>query len=226
MSDSPVTRDSLDSDSRLRVHEVFYSIQGESRPAGCRTVFIRLTGCPLRCQYCDTEYAFQGGDWQTIEQLVAGISQYQSRYVCVTGGEPLAQPNCRALLTALSDAGYDVSLETSGALSIENIDPRVTVVMDIKTPGSGEMARNHLPNLSLLTGEDQLKFVICNRDDYLWSRSFLEEHDLAASCTVLFSPSQPELEARDLAEWILADHLPVRFQVQLHKYLWGDEPGH
>jgi len=226
MSNSSVSRDSLASDSRLRIHETFYSIQGESRPSGCPTVFIRLTGCPLRCQYCDTEYAFQGGDWQAIDDIVAGVAQYQTTYVCVTGGEPLAQPNCAALLIALSDAGYDVSLETSGALSIEDLDPRVTVVMDVKTPGSGEARRNRLENLPLLREHDQLKFVICSRDDYEWSKDFVREHGLEQACSILFSPSQSELEPRVLAEWILEDRLPVRFQVQLHKYLWGEEPGH
>jgi len=227
-SDKAVTspRDAIDEAQRVRVSEVFYSIQGESRPSGFPTVFIRLTGCPLRCQYCDTDYAFHGGQWRAIEDLIAQAADYQAAYVCVTGGEPLAQPNCGRLLTALADAGFDVSLETSGALSIEGLDPRITVVMDIKTPGSGEAGKNLLANLDLLREQDQLKFVICSRDDYEWSREFVAERKLTEVCSVLFSPSQSELEARQLAEWILEDRLPLRFQVQLHKYLWGDEPGH
>jgi 7-carboxy-7-deazaguanine synthase len=219
-------RDALSPDDRLRITEIFYSIQGESRPSGFPTVFVRLTGCPLRCQYCDTEYAFHGGNWQSFEQVLESVAHYQPRYVCVTGGEPLAQGNCAGLLGRLCDAGYEVSLETSGALSIDGIDPRVTIVMDIKTPGSGEQSRNLIENLSMLKSGDQLKFVICDREDYEWAKRFCAEHELIDLCAVLFSPSQPQLEAKDLAEWILDDRLAVRFQVQLHKYLWGDEPGH
>lgn len=226
MTHPQITRETLAPAERLRITEIFHSIQGESRPTGCPTVFVRLTGCPLRCGYCDTAYAFHGGYWIEFGDIVAQARQYGTRYVCVTGGEPLAQPNCAGLLRRLCDEGFDVSLETSGALAIEGIDPRVCVVMDIKTPGSGESARNLLENLPHLKESDQLKFVICSRDDYDWSKLFIERHDLVGRCALLFSPSQSQLEPRELAEWILADRLQVRFQVQLHKYLWGDAPGH
>jgi len=213
-------------DQRLRISEIFHSIQGESRPTGFPTVFVRLTGCPLRCIYCDTEYAFHGGDWRSFDDILNTVRPFDTPYVCVTGGEPLAQPNCRALLKNLCDEGFNTSLETSGALDIADIDPRVTVVMDIKTPGSGEEPRNLWANLEHLKSDDQLKFVICSREDYSWSKGICDSNDLYSRCSVLFSPRQPELEPRELAEWILADRLQVRFQVQLHKYLWGDEPGH
>jgi 7-carboxy-7-deazaguanine synthase len=226
MMESKQSRQNLVEEERLRITEIFHSIQGESRPSGFPTVFVRLTGCPLRCGYCDTAYAFSGGDWRSFDSILTEVQPYEARYVCVTGGEPLAQPNCAGLLTRLCDAGYEVSLETSGALDIQGLDARVTVVMDIKTPGSGEADRNLLTNIGFLKDSDQLKFVICSKDDYEWSKRFCSEHDLIAKCSVLFSPSQGQLEARELAEWILEDRLRVRFQVQLHKYLWGEAPGH
>ncbi len=212
--------------SRLRISEIFYSLQGESATVGFPTVFVRLTGCPLRCQYCDTEYAFKGGEWLTLPAILEQVAAYRTRYVTVTGGEPLAQPACLGLLGALCDAGYHVSLETSGALDIAPVDPRVIRVMDLKTPGSAEVARNRIDNLQHLGSRDQLKFVICNREDYDWSVAMLATHDLAARCEVLFSPSQGEQDATELANWILQDQLPVRMQIQLHKFLWGDKPGH
>jgi 7-carboxy-7-deazaguanine synthase len=211
---------------RLRITEIFHSLQGESRAVGLPTVFIRLTGCPLRCQYCDTSYAFQGGQWQSLEQILASVVEYDCRHVCVTGGEPLAQPTCIALLTQLCDAGYSVSLETSGALDVEKVDPRVIKVMDLKTPASGEQARNRFENIASLSQQDQVKFVICDRNDYLWAREIMVFHELAHRCEVLMSPSHGQVAPHELAEWILADRLPVRFQLQLHKLLWGDEPGH
>ena len=211
----------------LRITEIFYSLQGETRTAGLPTVFVRLTGCPLRCQYCDTAYAFSGGALFTLQDILSRVAAYNPRYVCVTGGEPLAQPNCIALLKALCDAGYEVSLETSGALDIAAVDPRVSRVVDLKTPGSMEVARNRYENIALLTDSDQVKFVICSRDDYDWAVSKLIEYRLDQRAgEVLFSPSQHDLKARDLAEWIIADNLPVRLQLQLHKILWNDEPGH
>jgi len=210
----------------LRITEIFHSIQGESRPTGLPTVFIRLTGCPLRCTWCDTAYAFHGGQRRTIAEVVAEAGRYATRYVCVTGGEPLAQPGCAGLLQSLCDAGFVVSLETSGALDIGAVDPRVTIVLDVKAPGSGEAARNRLANLPLLKPADQVKIVIADRADYDWARAFLAAHALADRCEVLFSPVWDSLDARTLAEWILADRLPVRFQLQLHKLLWGDAPGH
>jgi 7-carboxy-7-deazaguanine synthase len=210
---------------RLKITEVFRSLQGEANAVGFPTTFIRLTGCPLRCQYCDTAYAFHGGEWRTVAELVAAARDEGARHVCVTGGEPLAQKNCLPLLSSLCDAGFEVSLETSGALAIDEVDPRVARVVDLKTPASGEVARNRYENLALLRGTDQLKFVICDRADYEWSREQLQQHHLATRCTVLFSPSAEQLAGRELAEWILADRLPVRFQLQLHKILWGNVPG-
>jgi 7-carboxy-7-deazaguanine synthase len=210
---------------RLRLTEIFLSVQGEARAVGWPTVFVRLTGCPLRCQYCDTAYAFHGGEWWEIDTILAEVARHGVRHVCVTGGEPLAQKRCIKLLEALCDAGYEVSLETSGAIDIAPVDPRVSRVVDLKTPGSKEMHRNLLSNLPLLTAHDQVKFVICDRADYDWARAMVAEHALADRCDVLFSPSQDELAPRDLADWIIADRLPVRFQLQLHKVLWGDTPG-
>lgn len=210
----------------LRITEIFHSLQGESRPVGWPSAFVRLTGCPLRCVYCDTAYAFHGGQRVTIDEVLEKVAGFGVRHVCVTGGEPLAQPACHALLAALCDAGYQVSLETSGALDISAVDARVVVVMDLKTPASGEEARNLWANVPRLKPEDQVKFVICSRADYEWAREVLREHSLPSRCEVLFSPAWDQQPARELAEWILADQLPVRFQVQLHKYLWGDAAGH
>ena len=210
---------------RLRVNEIFHSLQGEADAVGYPTVFVRLTGCPLRCRYCDTEYAFHAGDWMDLEAIVETVRGYDARHVCVTGGEPLAQPNCLKLLERLCNLDFEVSLETSGALDIAAVDPRVHRVVDVKTPGSGEVARNRLENFQLLTPRDQLKFVICSREDYDWSKAYLKEHALTEHCRILFSPSYGEISPTSLAEWILADRLPVRFQLQLHKVLWGDTPG-
>jgi 7-carboxy-7-deazaguanine synthase len=210
---------------RLRINEIFHSLQGEADAVGYPTVFVRLTGCPLRCQYCDTEYAFHSGDWLTLDAIVDKVQSFGARHVCVTGGEPLAQPNCLTLLQRLCDQGFQVSLETSGALDIAGVDPRVSRVVDVKTPGSRESARNRIENFESLTPNDQLKFVICSRDDYDWSKEFLREHGLSQRCRILFSPSYNEVSPATLADWILADRLPVRFQLQLHKILWGDVPG-
>lgn len=211
--------------SRLKITEIFHSLQGEADTAGIPTTFVRLTGCPLRCQYCDTAYAFHGGAWWEIDAILARVKELGARYVCVTGGEPLAQKNCIELLQRLCDAGYRVSLETSGAMTLEAVDPRVVLVVDVKTPGSGEERRNRYDELARLQAKDLVKFVICGRDDYEWSRAKVAELGLTDRCTVLFSPSHEQLPARDLADWILEDRLPVRFQIQLHKYLWGNVPG-
>lgn len=210
---------------RLRVTEVFFSLQGEGSRVGLPTVFIRLTGCPLRCGYCDSEYAFQGGTWMSLEQIIAATRKHPARHVTVTGGEPLAQRDCAALLTRLCDAGYDVSLETSGALDIAAVDPRVARIVDIKTPGSGEMGRMLWDNLEALTPRDEVKFVLCDATDYAWARQILHERRLHERAAVLFSPAWGLIEPRELAEWILRDGLPVRMQMQLHKLLWGGEPG-
>jgi 7-carboxy-7-deazaguanine synthase len=210
---------------RLRITEIFYSLQGETRTVGLPTVFIRLTGCPLRCQYCDTSYAFQGGQWHDFDSILDEVKKYAPRYVTVTGGEPLAQKGCYGLLTRLCDEGYEVSLETSGALDVGQVDPRVVKVVDIKTPGSGEVDRNVWQNLDHILPHDQIKFVICDQADYEWSKDILRQHQLQDRCEVLFSPSNTQLKAGLLADWILADRLPVRLQIQLHKYLWGDTPG-
>jgi 7-carboxy-7-deazaguanine synthase len=211
--------------SRLKITEIFYSLQGEADTAGIPTTFVRLTGCPLRCQYCDTAYAFHGGEWWEVDAVMARVRELGTRYVCVTGGEPLAQKTCTELLTRLAEEGFRVSLETSGAMSLEAVDRRVVKVVDVKTPASGEERRNRYDELSRLDSKDLVKFVICGREDYEWSRTKLTELALADRCAVLFSPSATELPARDLADWILQDRLPVRFQIQLHKVLWGNTPG-
>jgi len=209
----------------LKVNEIFFSLQGEVRTAGAPTVFIRLTGCPLRCRYCDTEYAFTGGERLTIADILARAGEYGTRLVTVTGGEPLAQKDTPAWLTALCDAGYAVSLETSGSLDVRPVDPRVSIVLDIKTPGSGESERNRLDNLKLLGAKDQIKFVICDRADYEWSRDFIATHNLTRICEIWLSPVAGQLSPGELADWILQDRLQVRLQLQLHKLLWGDERG-
>jgi 7-carboxy-7-deazaguanine synthase len=210
---------------RLKITEIFYSLQGEAHTVGFPTVFVRLTGCPLRCQYCDTAYAFHGGEWLSLDGILDKVATFAPRFVCVTGGEPLAQKTCLPLLTKLCDAGYQVSLETSGAMPLEGVDARVIRVVDVKTPGSGEEPRNRYDDLALLRADEQVKFVICDRADYEWSREKIATLDLARRCTVLFSPSAGQVAAHDLADWILADRLPVRFQIQLHKVLWGNVPG-
>lgn len=212
-------------ETRLKITEIFYSLQGESNSSGWPTVFIRLTGCPLRCQYCDTAYAFTGGEWMEQSEVIKTVQSYRVRHITVTGGEPLAQKNCTALLTQLAELGYEVSLETSGAFSLADVDSRIVKVMDIKTPDSKESHRNDYNNLNYLDQKDQIKFVICSRDDFDWSVAMLKEHALADKCTVLFSPSKEQLEPKLLAEWVLEQQLPVRFQIQLHKILWGDEQG-
>ncbi len=214
-------------DPTLRITEIFYSLQGEARTVGLPTVFVRLTGCPLRCVYCDTAYAFNGGELRALSGVLAEVAAHRPRYVTVTGGEPLAQKNCLPLLYALCDAGYEVSLETSGALPVGEVDPRVVKVLDLKTPASQEAHRNDYSNVQHLTPHDQVKFVICDRADYEWARFKLNEYNLAQRVSdVLFSPSHGQLHGRELAAWILADNLPVRLQLQLHKLLWNDEPGH
>jgi len=209
----------------LRISEIFYSLQGETSRIGLPTVFVRLTGCPLRCTYCDTSYAFSGGQSMDIAQILEQVAPHHARYVTVTGGEPLAQKNCLPLLSALCDAGYEVSLETGGALDVSEVDARVMKVLDIKTPASGEMEKNLWANLAVLNTHDEIKFVLCDEADYTWARQVMREHDLPSKCSVLFAPVQSKLSPTDLAEWILRDHLPVRMQVQLHKLLWGNEHG-
>jgi len=212
-------------DLTLKINEIFFSIQGETTRAGLPTIFIRLTGCPLRCTYCDTAYAFHDGDKMTLAEIMQTISDYKSKQITVTGGEPLAQNNCRPLLEILCDAGYDVSLETSGALNIQDIDTRVARIVDLKTPASGEVDKNLYENMLHLTPHDQVKFVICDREDYEWSKEKLNEYKISEQCEVLFSGSHGEIQSEQLANWILEDQLPVRLQIQLHKYLWGDVPG-
>lgn len=210
---------------RVKLTEIFLSIQGEADSVGWPTVFVRLTGCPLRCRYCDTAYAFHGGEWLQIEAVVEKVASFETPHVCVTGGEPLAQKGCLALLQRLCDAGHRVSLETSGAIDVSMVDPRVVRVVDVKTPGSGEVARNRYENLAMLRNEEQVKFVICSRADFEWAREQVHARRLHERCMVLFSPSNGQVEAGELAQWILDERLPVRLQVQLHKYLWGDTPG-
>lgn len=212
--------------NQLRITEIFHSLQGESTTVGLPTVFVRLTGCPLRCQYCDTAYAFSGGELKSLDDILGEVSGYRCHHVCVTGGEPLAQPGCIALLTRLCDAGYQVSLETSGARDISEVDPRVMVVMDLKTPDSRECSRNRFENIPYLKATDQIKFVICSREDYLWVCEIIEKYQLTEKVHVLFSPSWKEMDPTTLADWIIQDQLPVRFQIQLHKILWNDAPGH
>jgi len=210
---------------KLRITEIFYSLQGETKTVGVPTVFVRLTGCPLRCHYCDTDYAFSGGEMNEMESILQKIKTYRTRYVTVTGGEPLAQPACLDLLTELCDQQYKVSLETSGALPVESVDPRVTKILDFKTPGSGEVSRNDYSNVESLNSYDQVKIVICDRADYDWAKELIEKYQLDARCDVLFSPSYQQMKESLLADWILQDQLPVRFQIQMHKYIWGDVPG-
>lgn len=220
-----MSRDTLASDQRLRLTEVFCSLQGEAQHSGWPTVFVRLTGCPLRCQYCDTEYAFHGGQWFDFDAIEEQVASHGVQHVCITGGEPLAQKNVAGLIERLCENGYAVSIETSGAMDISVIDPRCTVVLDIKTPGSMEVARNRLENLPLLKASDQVKFVLCHREDYDWASAFIAEHNLTTRCTVWFSASHHELAHRQLADWMVADASPARFQMQLHKLLWDDAPG-
>jgi len=209
----------------LRITEIFHSLQGESTTVGLPTVFVRLTGCPLRCQYCDTAYAFHGGQKMSIDDVVSKVCEYNCYHVTVSGGEPLAQKACLPLLEGLCDKGLQVSIETSGAMDISAIDSRVMVVMDLKTPDSKEVDRNLFANIAHLKAEDQIKFVLCSREDYEWAKELLYEHKLFEQCQLLFSPSFGQLSPRQLADWIIEDNLPVRFQMQLHKILWDDEPG-
>lgn len=216
----------VNTDEQLRISEIFYSLQGETSRVGLPTVFIRLTGCPLRCTYCDTAYAFTGGKNMSLAEILKQVAEYSPRYVTVTGGEPLAQKNSIFLLRALCDAGYEVSLETGGSLEISAVDVRVMRVVDIKTPASGEVAKNRWENLALLTPHDEIKFVLCDENDYRWAKQILQQHRLTEKCAVLFSPAHDMLDATQLADWILRDRLPVRLQVQLHKLLWNNVPGH
>ena len=210
---------------KLKIHEIFYSVQGESSRIGLPTVFVRLTGCPMRCVYCDTAYAFSGGRNVEISDILKTVANYGTKYVTVTGGEPLAQKDCHTLLKDLCDAGYDVSLETGGAIDIGLVDKRVSVILDIKTPGSGELKNNVWGNLDYLKSADEVKFVLCSRADYEWANDILDLHNIADKCPVLFSPVYSDLNPTQLAEWVLADRLPVRMQIQLHKILWGEKPG-
>ena len=213
-------------DETVRITEIFHSLQGEALSSGTPTVFIRLTGCPQRCHYCDTEYAFSGGELMSIEKILKEVVQHHTKYVTVTGGEPLAQQTCHSLLRRLCDQGYIVSLETSGAQDIAKVDNRVIIVMDLKTPASGEEHNNCYQNIDLLKESDQIKFVICNRNDYEWAKEKIEQYNLLQNYCVWFSPSWHDQQPTELAEWILKDCLPVRMQIQLHKVLWGDQPAH
>lgn len=211
--------------SKLRITEIFFSLQGETRTVGLPTVFVRLTGCPLRCQYCDTAYAFHGGKSLSLQEILSEVEKYQTQYVTITGGEPLAQPDCLLLLTELCNRNYEVSLETSGALDISQMDKRVIKILDIKTPGSKEVDKNLYVNFQYLSVQDQIKFVICDRKDYNWAKQIIQKYQLNLRCQILFSPSHEQLTNQELAEWILADQLAVRFQLQMHKYIWGNVAG-
>lgn len=226
MSDAISTEAPTSDQTKLRITEIFYSLQGETRTVGLPTVFVRLTGCPLRCQYCDTEYAFSGGEWQSLDDIIAKVESYPGKQVTVSGGEPLAQPNCLPLLKRLCDAGYEVSLETSGAMDVSEVDSRVVKVLDLKTPDSQESHRNLYENIPYLNAHDQVKFVICSKQDYEWSKMTVDQYQLSQRVDdVLFSPSFHEVSATDLADWIVEDGIQVRMQLQLHKLLWNDEPG-
>ena len=211
--------------AQLKIFEIFYSLQGESSRVGLPTIFIRLSGCPMRCHYCDTAYAFQGGVMMDIDDIMETIKKYNTRYVTVTGGEPLAQKEVLSLLKVLADQNYDVSLETGGGISIKEVDPRIKIILDIKTPESGEEKKNHWENLNLIHAKDEIKFVLCSREDYDWAKKILDQYQLTERCHVLFSPVYQKLNATDLGNWILQDQLPVRLQIQLHKLLWGEKPG-
>ena len=211
--------------AQLKIFEIFYSLQGESSRVGLPTIFIRLSGCPMRCHYCDTAYAFQGGVMMDIDDIMETIKKYNTRYVTVTGGEPLAQKEVLSLLKVLADQNYDVSLETGGGISIKEVDPRIKIILDIKTPESGEEKKNHWENLNLIHAKDEIKFVLCSREDYDWAKKILDQYKLTERCHVLFSPVYQKLNATDLGNWILEDQLPVRLQIQLHKLLWGEKPG-
>ena len=211
--------------TRLKIFEIFYSLQGESSRVGLPTIFIRLSGCPMRCHYCDTAYAFQSGSMMTVDEIIKTIKKYDTRYVTVTGGEPLAQKEVLSLLKVLADQNYEVSLETGGGLSIKEVDPRIKIILDIKTPESGEEKKNYWDNLNLIHSKDEIKFVLCSREDYDWAKKILHQYKLTEKCDVLFSPVYQKLKTTDLGNWILEDQLPVRMQIQLHKLLWGEKPG-
>jgi 7-carboxy-7-deazaguanine synthase len=211
--------------TQLKIFEIFYSLQGESSRMGLPTIFIRLSGCPMRCHYCDTAYAFQGGTIMGIEDIMVSIKQYDTRYVTVTGGEPLAQKEVVHLLKTLADSNYEVSIETGGGLSIKEVDPRIKIILDIKTPESGEEKKNHWENLDMISAKDEIKFVLCSREDYDWAKKILDQYKLIQKCSVLFSPVYQKLDVTDLGDWILKDQLHVRMQIQLHKLLWGEKPG-